>query len=137
MPRTTRYAPSPPPRRITCGANDGERRRLQPALVLSAMGKTTNNLLAAGEAAMEAASSTPIGLDDDGPYAAVRKLHIDTMDTLQTDEETRAEVMTLLDQLHQLLGAIGIMQVCVEDARVPLTPSSHPYLQPATDLASA
>jgi hypothetical protein len=77
------------------------------------MGKTTNNLLAAGEAAMEAAGSTPIGLDGDGPYASVRKLHIDTMDTLQTDEETRAEVMTLLDQLHQLLGAIGIMQVCV------------------------
>jgi hypothetical protein len=121
---TLRAYPPLPPSDTRCRTNDRERRHLQPALVLSAMGKTTNNLLAAGEAALEAAGSTPVGLDDDGPYAVVRKLHIDTMDTLQTDEETRTEVMTLLDQLHQLLGAIGIMQVGVRGVEFPLTPGS-------------
>lgn len=95
---------SPPP------AKGGDCCGVQPALVLSAMGKTTNNLLAAGEAALEAAGVTPVSMEE-GQYGVVRKLHLDTMDTLGTDAETRAEVVTLLDQLHQLLSALGIMQV--------------------------
>jgi len=78
-----------------------------PALVLSAMGKTTNNLLAAGEAAL---SVKPKEVGTIEPFIMLSELHLKTMDELKTDDETREDVVHLLEQLQQLLTGVCIMQ---------------------------
>jgi len=72
------------------------------AVVCSAMGKTTNNLLSAGEFALEG----QVCID------AIRTLHVATMDALEIDEEspTRSAVNELLDECEQMLTGVKMIQ---------------------------
>ena len=79
-----------------------------PVLVLSAMGKTTNNLLAAGEKALECDTKEDVRAMES--LKAVRALHMDTMDALGTDEATREDVRGLLKKLEQVCTGIALMQ---------------------------
>lgn len=80
---------------------------LLPCVVLSAMGKTTNNLLECGELALRSATAN---IADMPPLKAVRDLHLATCETLGVEAEVRAEVERLLSELQQLLIGISIMQ---------------------------
>ncbi|XP_047323935.1 aspartokinase 2, chloroplastic-like isoform X2 [Impatiens glandulifera] len=75
----------------------------RPVVVLSAMGKTTNKLLLAGEKSVTCGISNVSYLDE---LAFVKDLHFRTMDELGIDIST---VSTLLEELEQLLK--GIAQV--------------------------
>lgn len=79
-----------------------------PVLVLSAMGKTTNNLLMAGESALQCDTKEDVRALES--IKAVRALHMDTMDALGTDEETREDVRGLLKKLEQVCTGIALMQ---------------------------
>jgi len=70
------------------------------AVVCSAMGKTTNNLLSAGEFALEGR------VDVD----AIRTLHTSTMDAFNFSANTRAEVNRLLDECEQMLTGVKMIQ---------------------------
>lgn len=72
------------------------------AVVCSAMGKTTNNLLSAGEFALMG----QVGVD------AIRTLHIATMDALGFEEHssTRREVEDLLRECEQMLTGVKMIQ---------------------------
>ncbi len=72
------------------------------AVICSAMGKTTNNLLSAGEFALEGQVSVD----------AIRTLHIATMDALEIDQEspTREAVNVLLDECEQMLTGVKMIQ---------------------------
>ena len=78
-----------------------------PCVVLSAMGKTTNNLLAAGEQAMTSKSTEVEQLPS---LLVVRELHVRTCQELGLPAEDTAEVTALLQQLTQLLTGISLMQ---------------------------
>jgi aspartate kinase len=79
-----------------------------PVVVLSAMGKTTNNLLAAGDQALLCASGSRVAGCD--ALQAVRKLHLDACADLALPPPAVAEVEQLLTQLEQLLTGISLMQ---------------------------
>ncbi|KAK2078712.1 hypothetical protein QBZ16_003552 [Prototheca wickerhamii] len=85
-----------------------------PCVVLSAMGKTTNLLLQAGEEALHARPAAVSGL---APLRAIRDLHLATAAELEVGPETTAEVQQLLHQLEQLLVGISIMQDLTHRAR--------------------
>lgn len=72
------------------------------AVVCSAMGKTTNNLLNAGEFALDGKVSVD----------AIRTLHTTTMNTigLAEDSHTRNEVEELLDECEQMLTGVKMIQ---------------------------
>ena len=89
-----------------------------PVLVLSAMGKTTNNLLAAGEQAMQCDDADEVAKLE--PVIAIRKLHEDTMDALGVDDETRAEVSKLLNKMEQVCTGVALMQECTSRTRATL-----------------
>lgn len=89
-----------------------------PVLVLSAMGKSTNNLLAAGEQAMKCDSAEEVA--DLEPIKAIRKLHVDTMDELNVDPNTREEVNKLLDKMQQVCTGVALMQECTSRTRATL-----------------
>lgn len=76
-----------------------------PVVVLSAMGKTTNLLLEAGELAVLRASASALP-----PLQQIRNLHLETCDTLGVDASAKAEVEALLSQLEQLLVGVAILQ---------------------------
>lgn len=78
-----------------------------PCVVLSAMGKTTNLLLQAGD---EALRTPPGDISSLAPLRAIKDLHRETAATLGVDAATVEEVETLLTQLQQLLVGISIMQ---------------------------
>lgn len=78
-----------------------------PCVVLSAMGKTTNNLLAAGEAALGCKSTE---VDKLPALAAIRELHLTTCGELELPAADVAEVAALLQQLAQLLTGVSLMQ---------------------------
>ena len=78
-----------------------------PAVVLSAMGKTTNQLLAAGDEALQARS---VDIGSLAPLVAIRALHLRTCEELCVGSEVTAEIGALLDQLQQLLTGISLMQ---------------------------
>lgn len=89
-----------------------------PVLVLSAMGKTTNNLLAAGEEALKCDNADEVaGLE---PIKAIRKLHSETMDELRVDPDTRKEVNKLLDKMEQVCTGVALMQECTTRTRATL-----------------
>ncbi|GMP29975.1 hypothetical protein CsSME_00004855 [Camellia sinensis var. sinensis] len=73
----------------------------KPVIVLSAMGKTTNKLLLAGEKAVSCGISNVSDIDE---LSCVKELHLRTMDELGIDKST---VSTLLEELDQLLKAIA------------------------------
>ncbi|TVU44139.1 hypothetical protein EJB05_03572, partial [Eragrostis curvula] len=76
----------------------------KPVVVLSAMGKTTNNLLLAGEKAMTCGVQKACEIPE---LSIIKELHLSTIDELGLD---RSIVTGLLDQLEQLLKEIAIMK---------------------------
>lgn len=70
------------------------------AVVCSAMGKTTNSLLSAGEFALEGR----VCID------AIRTLHTSTMDYFSYPESTKAEVVALLDECEDMLNGVRLIQ---------------------------
>jgi hypothetical protein len=93
-----------------------------PCVVLSAMGKTTNLLLECGDLALETPTDQVPNL---APLQAIRKLHLETCDTLGVEPAVRSEVEKLLSELSQLLIGISIMQVMTlsHPLTIPLTRS--------------
>ena len=87
---------------IICGFED-----TVPVVVLSAMGKTTNLLLQAGQ---EALSTSPKSVGSLHPLRAIKELHRETADILEVDNATKDDMESLLLQLTQLLVGISIMQ---------------------------
>ncbi|GFS29576.1 aspartate kinase 3 [Actinidia rufa] len=75
----------------------------RPVIVLSAMGKTTNKLLLAGEKAVSCGISNVSDIDE---LSFVKELHLRTVDELGVDRST---VSRHLEELEQLLK--GIAQV--------------------------
>ncbi|KAM0928576.1 hypothetical protein ACQ4PT_002564 [Festuca glaucescens] len=85
-----------------------------PVIVLSAMGKTTNNLLLAGEKAVSCGAPKASELDE---LKAIKELHIRTIDELGLDSSI---VSGFLDELEQLLKGVAMMK--------ELTPRTRDYL---------
>ena len=71
-----------------------------PIIVCSALGKTTNNILDAGN----------IGLNE-GEFSIdkIKKLHLSICDDLDIDNDTRSEIKVLLDGLETLLTGVSII----------------------------
>ncbi|XP_077212135.1 aspartokinase 2, chloroplastic-like isoform X2 [Tasmannia lanceolata] len=76
----------------------------RPVIVLSAMGKTTNNLLQAGEKAVNCGVSKVSDIDE---LSFIKELHIKTMDELGVD---RSAISMHLDVLDQLLKGIAMVK---------------------------
>lgn len=89
-----------------------------PVLVLSAMGKSTNNLLLAGEQALTCDNAEDVAKLE--PIKAVRELHVKTMDELNVDDETREEVLKLLEKMQQMCTGVALMQECTARTRATL-----------------
>jgi aspartate kinase len=85
-----------------------------PVVVLSAMGKTTNLLLQAGE---EALTTAPGSISSLSPLRKIKELHRETADKLGIDAAAKEEVEALLTQLAQLLVGVSIMQDLTPRAR--------------------
>ncbi|CAD6207687.1 unnamed protein product [Miscanthus lutarioriparius] len=75
-----------------------------PVVVLSAMGKTTNNLLLAGEKAVSCGAPKASEIPE---LAVIKDLHLRTVDELGLD---RSIVSGLLDELEQLLKGVAMMK---------------------------
>ncbi|KAJ6851356.1 aspartokinase 1, chloroplastic-like [Iris pallida] len=76
----------------------------RPVIVLSAMGKTTNKLLLAGEKAVSCGVSNISEIDE---LSFIKELHLKTVDELGIDKSI---VSGLLDELEQLLKGIAMMK---------------------------
>ncbi|KAG2633034.1 hypothetical protein PVAP13_2NG290600 [Panicum virgatum] len=76
----------------------------RPVVVLSAMGKTTNKLLMAGEKAVSCGAANISELDE---LSFIKELHLGTVDQLGLDKSI---VVGLLDELEQLLKGIAMMK---------------------------
>ncbi|XP_066393840.1 aspartokinase 1, chloroplastic-like [Miscanthus floridulus] len=76
----------------------------RPVVMLSAMGKTTNKLLMAGEKAVGCGTTNVSELDE---LSFVKELHLGTLDQLGLD---RSIIYGLLDELEQLLKGIAMMK---------------------------
>ncbi|WOL17971.1 hypothetical protein Cni_G26764 [Canna indica] len=76
----------------------------RPVIVLSAMGKTTNNLLLAGEKAVCCGVSNVSELQE---LSFVKTLHLKTVNELGLDKSI---ISVLLDELEQLLKGIAMMK---------------------------
>jgi aspartate kinase len=107
---------------IVCHAEPEE----WPLVVLSAMGKTTNLLLEAGELAVLRAVHDPEAVRALPPLAQVRELHMKTCDELlggggnggsADAAAARRDVEALLSQLEQLLVGVAILQDLTPRAR--------------------
>lgn len=88
--------------RIACGFPE-----LYPCIVLSAMGKTTNLLLQAGEEALTAQTGSVATL---APLRAIKELHRQAAEDLRVDAEAKAQMEELLSELQQLLVGVSIMR---------------------------
>ncbi|KAH7281692.1 hypothetical protein KP509_36G058700 [Ceratopteris richardii] len=75
-----------------------------PIIVLSAMGKTTNNLLKAGEVAVSCGVAKCTAISE---LNAVKDLHLSTVGELQVDPSVITE---LLEELSQLITGISLMK---------------------------
>lgn len=76
----------------------------RPVIVLSAMGKTTNKLLNAGEKAVSCGVSNVSDIDE---LSFIKELHLITVDELEVDRST---ISAHLDELEQLLKGIAMMK---------------------------
>ncbi|XP_024194593.1 aspartokinase 1, chloroplastic [Rosa chinensis] len=76
----------------------------KPVVVLSAMGKTTNNLLLAGEKAVSCGVSNASEIEE---LSYVKQLHLQTVDELGVDPSV---VLGHLQELEQLLKGIAMMK---------------------------
>jgi len=70
------------------------------AVVCSAMGKTTNNLLSAGDFALEG----KVNLE------AIRTLHVSTMQHFKMNDSVQQEVMALLNECEDMLNGVRMIQ---------------------------
>eukprot|EP00980_Cylindrotheca_fusiformis_P003062 scaffold713_cov131-Cylindrotheca_fusiformis.AAC.20 len=70
------------------------------AVVCSAMGKSTNNLLSAGEFALEG----QVNID------SIRALHTSTMEEFDYPDSVKDDVNTLLDECEQMLTGVKMIQ---------------------------
>jgi aspartate kinase len=70
------------------------------AVICSAMGKTTNNLLGAGDFALDGR----VDID------AIRSLHVSVLDTFNMNNHVREEVNDLLDECEDLLNGVRLIQ---------------------------
>ncbi|XP_073098628.1 aspartokinase 2, chloroplastic isoform X2 [Elaeis guineensis] len=86
----------------------------RPVIVLSAMGKTTNNLMLAGEKAVCCGVSNVSDLEE---LRFTKELHLQTVNELGIE---RSIISGLLDELEQLLKGIAMMK--------ELTPRTRDYL---------
>ncbi|XP_006364050.1 aspartokinase 2, chloroplastic-like isoform X1 [Solanum tuberosum] len=86
----------------------------RPVIVLSAMGKTTNNLLLAGEKAQSCGVSNVSDLQE---LDFIKELHLRTIDELGVESST---ISKHLLELEQLLNGIALMK--------ELTPRARDYL---------
>ncbi|PON91801.1 Aspartate kinase, monofunctional class [Trema orientale] len=75
-----------------------------PIVVLSAMGKTTNNLLLAGEKAVSCGVSNASEIQE---LSSIKQLHLRTVDELGVD---RSVISAHLEELEQLLKGIAMMK---------------------------
>lgn len=76
----------------------------RPVIVLSAMGKTTNNLLQAGEKAVSCGVTNVSCIDE---LSFIKELHLRTVKELGVDESI---IATHLEELDQLLKGIAMMK---------------------------
>uniref|UniRef100_A0A453MHT6 aspartate kinase n=2 Tax=Aegilops tauschii subsp. strangulata TaxID=200361 RepID=A0A453MHT6_AEGTS len=76
----------------------------RPVVVLSAMGKTTNNLLQAGEKAVSCGAPKASEINE---LAVIKELHLRTIDELGLDSSI---VSGFLDELEQLLKGVAMMK---------------------------
>uniref|UniRef100_A0A453MHU5 Aspartokinase n=1 Tax=Aegilops tauschii subsp. strangulata TaxID=200361 RepID=A0A453MHU5_AEGTS len=76
----------------------------RPVVVLSAMGKTTNNLLLAGEKAVSCGAPKASEINE---LAVIKELHLRTIDELGLDSSI---VSGFLDELEQLLKGVAMMK---------------------------
>ena len=79
-----------------------------PCVVLSAMGKTTNNLLAAGAEAKDLAHVAEVV--NIPAYQTIKALHLETCDQLGVSRATRDRVEELVSDLGRLLEGLCILQ---------------------------
>ncbi|XP_022748912.1 aspartokinase 1, chloroplastic-like [Durio zibethinus] len=86
----------------------------RPVIVLSAMGKTTNKLLLAGEEAVSCGVSNATEIEE---LRFIKDLHVRTVDELAVDPSI---ISTHLEELEQLLKGIAVMK--------ELTPRTRDYL---------
>uniref|UniRef100_A0A0C9S660 aspartate kinase n=1 Tax=Wollemia nobilis TaxID=56998 RepID=A0A0C9S660_9CONI len=89
-------------------------REERPLIVLSAMGKTTNNLLQAGEKAVTCGMTKVPAIEE---LEFIKELHLRTVDGLEVDQSIISE---LLEEFEQLLTGIALMK--------ELTPRTKDYL---------
>ncbi|XP_018474597.2 aspartokinase 1, chloroplastic-like isoform X1 [Raphanus sativus] len=75
-----------------------------PVIVLSAMGKTTNNLLLAGEKAVSCGVSNASEIEE---LSIIKELHLRTVAELKIDPSV---VTSFLEELEQLLKGIAMMK---------------------------
>ncbi|XP_027358250.1 aspartokinase 2, chloroplastic-like isoform X2 [Abrus precatorius] len=80
----------------------------RPIVVLSAMGKTTNKLLLAGEKAVSCGVTNVSGIDE---LCFIKDLHLRTVDQLGVDSSVIAKH---LEELEQLLKGIAMMKECTK-----------------------
>ncbi|XP_058092951.1 aspartokinase 2, chloroplastic-like isoform X2 [Magnolia sinica] len=83
----------------------------RPVIVLSAMGKTTNKLLQAGEKAVSCGVSNVSNIDE---LSFIKELHCTTADELGVDRST---ISALLDELEQFIKGIAVMKEMTLRAR--------------------
>ncbi|XP_022992711.1 aspartokinase 2, chloroplastic-like isoform X2 [Cucurbita maxima] len=76
----------------------------RPLIVLSAMGKTTNKLLLAGEKAVSCGATNASDIEE---MKFIKQLHLKTADELGVD---RSIIANHLDELEQLLKGIAMMK---------------------------
>ncbi|CAN0183796.1 unnamed protein product, partial [Hapterophycus canaliculatus] len=72
-----------------------------PIMVCSAMGKTTNNLLNAGEFALK---------DGKVYIDAIQTLHLSACDELDLGEHTKRDIEGLLSDLRSMLEGVGMLR---------------------------
>jgi aspartate kinase len=82
--------------------------RRQPALVLSAMGDTTDHLLEAAELALTKGKVSA---------AKIEELHLNTMRELKLKASARTEIEPLLEELRNLLMGISLIRELTERTR--------------------
>ncbi|XP_010492075.1 PREDICTED: aspartokinase 1, chloroplastic [Camelina sativa] len=75
-----------------------------PVIVLSAMGKTTNNLLLAGEKAVCCGVSNASEIEE---LSIIKELHLRTVKELNIDP---SDILSYLEELEQLLKGIAMMK---------------------------
>ncbi|ESQ41273.1 hypothetical protein EUTSA_v10013112mg [Eutrema salsugineum] len=75
-----------------------------PVIVLSAMGKTTNNLLLAGEKAVSCGVSNASEIEE---LSIIKELHLRTVKELNIDSSV---ILSFLEELEQLLKGIAMMK---------------------------